>query len=171
MYKRKSEKEIEQAVSLYGNILYRTACVLLGNGHDAQDVLQEVLIRYMTKSPVFDQSSYEKAWLLRVTHNLCRDFLRFRGRHTCLDIEAQVTLAGESADREVLQEIIALPLKWKSVMLLHFVEGYQIKEVASMLGISEDAVKKRLQRGKEALKGSLQEAKKIGLKNGEVQHG
>ena len=50
---RKSEEEMQHIIRTYGNLLYRNAYVLLGNPHDVQDVLQEVLLKYMEKTPVF----------------------------------------------------------------------------------------------------------------------
>lgn len=153
----KNETEIQYVIKTYGNLLYRTAYVLLGNSHDVQDVLQEVLIRYMEKSPVFGDEHHKKAWLLKVTANLCKDFLRFNKRHTYICIDELETVSSKQEQREILKEVLSLPAKSKAVFLLHYVEGYQLKEIAGILGISENAVKKRLQRGKEALKLKLNE--------------
>lgn len=153
----KSEKEIRHVIDSYGNQLYRMAYVLLGNPHDVQDVLQEVIIRYMEKAPLFHDCEHEKAWLLKVTSNLCRDYLRFSRRHTYVNLELLENVYPAPEKRELLAEIISLPLKWKSVFLLHYVEGYKISEIAQLTGLSESAVKKRLQRGKEALLSKLKE--------------
>ena len=60
-------------------------------------------------------------------------------------------------DKEIIQELFALPSKQKSVLILHYLEGYQIKEISEITGLSENAVKKRLQRGRELLKSRLSE--------------
>lgn len=135
----------------YGDMLYRTAYVLLGNPHDVQDTLQETLLRYLEKAPAFTSAEHEKAWLLRVTTNCCKDCLRFRKRHTHMDLEPlrECLPAQEHAH---LQELYALPAKWKSVLILHYFEGYSVKEMGEILGLSESAVKKRLQRAREALR-------------------
>lgn len=153
----KSETEIQYVIQTYGNLLYRTAYILLGNVHDVQDVLQEVLLKYMEKAPDFREADHEKAWLLKVTANLCKDFLRFNKRHTYVCIDELETVCKEPEHREVLKEVLCLPAKFKTVLLLHYIEGYQLKEIAGILGISENAVKKRLQRGKEALSLKLNE--------------
>lgn len=154
---RKSEEEMQHIIRTYGNLLYRNAYVLLGNPHDVQDVLQEVLLKYMEKAPVFQCAEHEKAWLLKVTSNLCKDFLRFSKKHSCFSIEKLEMPDVQKEYREILREVLALPAKYKSVLVLHYIEGYQLKEVAGILGISENAVKKRIQRGKEALKLKLDE--------------
>lgn len=149
---RKSESEISRILQIYGNMLYRTAYLLLGNPHDVQDVLQEVLLRYMEKAPVFASSDHEKAWLLRVTSNCCKDCLRFRKRHSYIDL-AQIQEYLPAPDSiHLFQELYALPAKWKTVLLLHYFEGYSVKEISRITGLSESAVKKRLQRARKALK-------------------
>ncbi len=151
----KSETEVQQVIQNYGNLLYRTAYILLGNAHDVQDVLQEVMIKYMEKAPDFQDVEHEKAWLLKVTANLCKDFLRFNRRHSYISLEDLELTSREPEDRNILKEVISLPSKWKTVLLLHYVEGYPLREIAGILGISENAVKKRVQRGKEALQKKL----------------
>lgn len=154
------EQRIEEMIDAYGNILYRTGLMMLGEPQDVQDVLQEVMLRYMQKAPRFRDSEHEKAWLLRVTINLCKDILRFRKRNQYLRIEE---LAVESADttdaesRELLEAIEMLPYKWKIVILLHYIEGYSLKEISGILAISENAVKKRMQRAKKALKEKMKQ--------------
>lgn len=149
---KKSESEINRILQTYGNILYRTAYLLLGNPHDVQDVLQEVLLRYMEKAPAFTSSDHEKAWLLRVTSNCCKDCLRFRKRHSYIELEQIQEHFPAPEDQHLFQKLYALPAKWKTVLLLHYFEGYPIKEIAGITGLSESAVKKRLQRAREALK-------------------
>lgn len=149
------ESEMRHIIESYGDLLYRTAYVLLGNSHDVQDVIQEALIKYMEKSPDFSCEEHRKAWLLKVTSNLCKDLLRFNKRHSCLCIDELEGICSVPEDRETLKEILLLPPKYKAVLLLHYAEGYQLKEIAGILGISENAVKKRIQRGKDALKQKL----------------
>lgn len=149
---RKSKSDISRILQIHGNMLYRTAYLLLGNPHDVQDILQEVLLRYMEKSPAFASGDHEKAWLLRVTSNCCKDCLRFRRRYSCIEPEHIPEYFSTPEDKALIQELYALPAKWKSVLLLHYFEGYSVKEIAKMLNLSENAVKKRLQRAREALR-------------------
>lgn len=148
----KRENEMIRVVDMYGDSLYRIAYLMLGKPQDAQDAVQEALLRYMEKSPDFKEHEHEKAWLLRVTANLCRDYLRFRRRHIFLNPDEIPNLCSAPESREIVKEMVMLPAKYKAVLLLFYVEGYQIKEVAGILGVTENTVKKRLQRGREALK-------------------
>lgn len=96
------------------------------------------------------RAEYEKAWLIKVATNHCRDIQRFRFRHPRVPIEELAgTLVSQQEDREAIRELLHMPPKQRAVMVLHYVEGYQVKEIAGILGITEHAVKKRLQRGRE----------------------
>ena len=151
------DTRIENIINLYGDLLYRTGIMILGNPQDVQDVLQEVMLKVLQKMPEFHDSEHEKAWLLRVTINLCKDMLRFRFRHQYIQIDELEIEAVDTDDRQLLQEIIQLPPRWRIVLLLHYVEGYSLKEIADILSVSENAVKKRMQRAKAGLKKKLQE--------------
>ena len=148
---------IENIINLYGDLLYRTGIMILGNPQDVQDVLQEVMLKVLQKMPEFHDSEHEKAWLLRVTINLCKDMLRFRFRHQYIQIDELEIEAVDTDDRQLLQEIIQLPSSWRIVLILHYVEGYSLREIADILSVSENAVKKRMQRAKKALRAKLEE--------------
>ena len=154
------ERKIEEIIDTYGDLLYRTGMMLLGEPQDVQDVLQEVMLTYLRKAPCFHDSEHEKAWLLRVTMNLCKDMLRFQRRHQYLRIEeldVEYDDTAEAESRALFAEIAALPSKWRIVLLLHYVEGYSLREIAGILAISENAVKKRMQRARAALKKRMEE--------------
>ena len=151
------DTRIENIINLYGDLLYRTGIIILGNPQDVQDVLQEVMLKVLQKMPEFHDSEHEKAWLLRVTINLCKDMLRFRFRHQYIQIDELEIEAVDTDDRQLLQEIIQLPSSWRIVLILHYVEGYSLREIADILSVSENAVKKRMQRAKKALRAKLEE--------------
>lgn len=151
----KNETDVKRILQTHGNALYRSACLLLGNPHDVQDILQEVILRYLEKSPSFQSVEHEKAWLLRVTTNCCMDFLRFRKRHVYTDIESLKECLPVPEQKEHLEELYSLPAKYKTVLILHYFEGYSVAEIAQIMKLSISAVKKRLQRGREALKISM----------------
>lgn len=151
----KNDSEVSHILQTYGDMLYRTAWLLLGNPHDVQDALQEVLLRYLEKAPAFASREHEKAWLLRVTANCCKDSLRARRRHSHADLEPLRECLPARESRH-LQELYALPAKWKTVLILHYFEGYSVKEIAGILGLTENAVKKRLQRARDALRLELE---------------
>ncbi len=146
------EKDIREAVIKYSDMLYKICIVILCNEQDVQDAIQDTFCRYLEKRPEFRDEEHEKAWLIRVATNICRDMIRFRIRNPKVSIdEIQNTLAAPE-DRETFQELLDLPVKQKTAIYLHYVEGYQIKEVADIMGTTEGAVKMRLQRGKKQMR-------------------
>lgn len=154
---RKTETDVKRILQIHGNALYRSAYLLLGSPHDVQDILQEVLLRYLEKSPAFQSAQHEKAWLVRVTTNCCKDYLRFQKRHRYTDLESLKECLPCPEHKEQLEELYALPARYKTVLMLYYFEGYSVTEIAQILKISKSAVKKRLQRGREALKFAISE--------------
>ena len=147
-----SEKDIREAVIKYSDTLYKVCIVILCNEHDVQDAIQDTFCRYLEKKPEFRDEEHEKAWLIRVATNICLDMIRFRIRHPKVSIdEVENTLAAPE-QIEIFKELLKLPVKQKTVIYLHYVEGYQIKEIADILGITESAVKVRLLRGRKQMR-------------------
>lgn len=147
------DMNLEEAVRTYSDMLYKICIVMLCNEQDAQDVIQETFCRYFEKAPVFTDTEHEKAWLIRVAANHCKDVMRFRFRHPQVPIDLLAeSLVMEQEQQETLTELFELPVKQRTVIYLYYVEGYQMKEIAAILGISVQAVKKRMQRGREQLR-------------------
>lgn len=156
MDQKERNESLERVIENYSNMLYRICFVILKNEQDTQDVLQETFLTYMTKRPHFHSEEHKKAWLIRVSQNKCKEFLRFHKKHAAIPLEEVEESIGISngldiEDREKLNLIWNLNLKLKSVVILYYVEGYSVKETAVILNISEVAVKKRLQRAREIL--------------------
>lgn len=149
------ETNIREAVIKYSDTLYKVCIVILCNEQDAQDAIQDTFCRYLEKKPEFRDEEHEKAWLIRVATNICRDMIRFRIRHPKVDIDEVENILMAPEQKEILNELLALPFKQKTVIYLHYVEGYQIKEIADILGITEGAVKTRLLRGREQMRNAV----------------
>lgn len=145
----------EEAVMEYGDMLFRICVVLLCNEQDAQDAVQDTFCSYMERTSGFRDREHEKAWLIRVATNRCLDVHRNRIRHPSVRWEDVDRYCEFPEQSEVLAELMNLPDKLKAVIYLHYIEGYKAAEIGRMLGISLNAVKKRLQRGRECLKLSL----------------
>ncbi len=144
--------DAQRAVREYGNSLYRLCPVMTGKGEDADDAVQECFLKYVEKAPNFNDGEHEKAWLIRVASNICKDILRKRKHQSFVSLDEIRNLGVCEDNAQILETLISLEEKYRIVIHLHYVEGYKAREIASMLGISEAAVKKRLQRGREALR-------------------
>ena len=146
-----------QVYAQYGPALYRFCLLQLKNAADAEDALQEVFLKRLYRAPDFDSPEHEKRWLYRVALNQCRDELR-RKRRTEVPLEAAALLAMPEVDRELVRQVSALPEKLRTVIHLHYYEGYTVEELAALLGVSAGAVKMRLLRGREALRREMEGA-------------
>lgn len=145
----------EEAVMEYGDMLFRISMVLLGHEQDAQDVVQDTFCRYMEHRQALYDKDHEKAWLIRVAVNRCKDVHRGRRRHPLVCLEEVEQYCEFQEQSEVLTALMNLPDQMKTVLYLHYIEGYKSAEIARMLGITTSAVKKRMQRGREQMKLSL----------------
>ena len=152
-----ANRKVEYAMERHGDMLYRTCLVYLASPDLAEDALQETFIRYLRKAPVFNDGEHEKAWLIRVATNICRDMLRFRRRRQFLSLaDCEDLCTDDDSSAEVLEMVLRLPQKLKEALILHYVEGYKVKDIATLLGVSTAAVKKRLQYAREKLKLELE---------------
>lgn len=142
---------IEQIIAQYGDPLFRLCYVMLKNESDAEDAVQETFIQYYQKAPDFTNREHEKAWLFKVATNKCRDQLRFRSRHSHVDLDSIQACTPEVQDKDILIALMELPEKYRLVLTLHYVEGYTTAEIANIIGKSPSAVKMRLQAGRKQL--------------------
>ena len=154
----KNEQLFETVYNNYANMLFRLAFSYLNNREDAQDVVQDVFTKYMCGLHFPMDKEHEKAWFIRVTINQCHDFLRRRKHrtHSSLD-EMEDFPANEQEIPFILEEILqSLPEKYRAVIILHYLEGFSVQEIAAICKISVSATKMRLLRGRELLKEELE---------------
>ena len=149
--------DIERIIANYGNMLYRTCFVLLKNESDAEDAVQETIIKYMQKAPDFKDEEHEKAWLLTVASNTCKDILRYKVRHPYADIDSITDTSAQPEDSFILEALMTLPEKFKLVLTLYYVEEYRVEEIARIISKSPSAVKMRLQKGRKLLEKKYRE--------------
>ena len=142
---------LETIMQTYGNILFRLCLLTLGNAVDAEDAVQETFLKYLRKAPDFENEEHEKAWLITVATNHCKDMLRFRKRHPVAEPDELAQFVQEFSDCEILETLMTLPEKFKTVLLLYYVEEYSMEEIAKMIGKTKSAVKMRLQKGRKLL--------------------
>lgn len=143
--------DVETVVHIYGNMLFRICYIMLGNETDAEDAVQETIIKYMQKAPNFENAEHEKAWLITTAKNKCRDMIRFRLRHPKINIEYLQELSTETSDSGILEALMSLPEKFRLVLTLYYVEEYRIEDIARIIQKSPSAVKMRLQKGRKLL--------------------
>lgn len=153
----RSEAEINRAVDEYADMIKRVCFYHLKNQTDTEDVFQNVFLKYMTYEGSFADREHEKAWLLRVAINACKDYLKNFFRRNVVSFEALHEMEAEEPEesRGVLEAVLSLPVKYKDVIYLHYYEGYSAAEMGKILGKKENTIYSLLFRGREMLKEKL----------------
>ncbi len=153
----RSEIEISAALGRYSDTVRRLCMVHLKNIADTEDIFQTVFLKYALSSAEFESREHEKAWFIRVTINACRDLLRsfFRRRTVSLDELTEQAAPLEEDNREVLEAVLSLPLKYKEAVYLHYYEDYTAPEIAKILGKNVNTVYTLLNRARGMLKEKL----------------
>lgn len=150
--------QAERLLEQHGNHVLRLAYSYLHNMADAEEILQESLIRFLRTAPLLENERHERAWLLRVASNLSKNRLAY-DRLRKAD-ELNETLAAE--EREdlsfVWEAVKSLPVRDREVIHLFYYEGFSTGEIARILGQKEATVRSRLMRGREKLRRVLKEA-------------
>ena len=151
------EPTFEAVVERYSAPLYRLAYSWCGNREDAEDVLQEVFLKYLRKKPRFVEETQRRAWLMTVTVNGCRDLLRSRSRRRTVPMESAAALAAPEAEKhpEVAEALASLPPPDRVMVYLFYYESLPAREIARTLGTTEGAVRTRLTRARGKLRDLL----------------
>ena len=150
------KREFSRRVLAMENRLYRVSCGLLRNPQDRLDAAQEAVIRAWERIGSLRRSEYFETWLTRILINVCYDMLRARKNIVPLEELAEQP-APEGADRELHDAIRKLDGELRIVVVLHYMEGYRLREIAEMLELPTGTVKTRLARAKKQLRIQLEE--------------
>jgi RNA polymerase sigma factor (sigma-70 family) len=153
---RKSKEDFSEKYSLYNEMLFRICMIYLGNKEDAEEAMQEAFLKLIYKSPGFIDYEHEKAWLIRVTTNVCKDMLRSVWRKRVVKMDCVEKYYDNPSDIHIMEEILKLPAKYKDVIYLYYFEDYSVKDISETLKLTESAVKMRLKRGRDILKIELE---------------
>ena len=144
----------EEVFERYGDMVYRLAFVRTKNRCDADDILQDVFLRYLRSAPVFRDEEHRKAWLIRTTINRTKSLLGsawFR-RTAPLADDLKTEMEEKS---EVYDAVLALPVKYRTVIHLFYYEDYSVAEVAAALSEKETTVRSQLHRARNLLREEL----------------
>lgn len=147
----------EDLLDTYGNHILRLAYSYLHNMEDAEEILQETLLKCLQENITFETPAHEKAWLLKVAANLSKNRIRYNQIRETDELDEQL-VAEERTDLSFVWEAVkALPDTYRDAIHLFYYEGYQTAQIASILGRKESTVRSDLRRGRERLKEILKE--------------
>lgn len=150
--------QAERLLDKYGNAVLRMAYGYLRNMTDAEDIVQETMIRFLNAAPAFESPAHEKAWLLRVAANLSKNRIAYNKIRQSDELNEEIT-AEEAEDLSFVWEAVKqLPPTQSEVVHLFYHEGYSTAEIAELLKRKEATVRSDLKRARERLRAILKEA-------------
>ena len=153
-----TEERAEYLVAHYADLLVRIGKTWLGDLDDAKDVCQTVLIKLLEDPRDFPDQVQERAWVVRLAVNECKNWRKTAWFRRRVPLDESLRLAAEDPEPEdgsLLAQVQALPAMYREVIFLRYYEGYEVKEIAALLGRSPALVSTHLKRGKEKLRNML----------------
>ncbi len=152
-----------QIFNLYKNDVYRLAYSYTKNIYDAEDITQNVFMKLYKHQSILDNSLTDmKKWLLKVTSNECKTYLLSSWKRkvtSLLPFEEKISIEKGDEEDEVLNAIMSLEKKYRVVLYLYYYEDYKIKEISSILHLTQTNVQTRLARARDMLKNILKKEK------------
>jgi RNA polymerase sigma-70 factor (ECF subfamily) len=145
--------DVDSALREYADMVYKIALSQTRNRYDADDVFQEVFLRFVTHTERITSEEHAKAWLIRVTLNCCKKHFRMWRRDTVELPENTPSMMPE--EHEIIDSVLKLPHKYSVVIHLFYYESYSIREISSLLREKESTIKSRLSRGRGLLRETL----------------
>jgi len=148
----------EDVIYRYQDTVYRIAFTYCRSTAEAEDIAQEVFIKYLTKAPHLTGEDHLKAWLIRVTINSSKSYLRSSWFRKNVPLsEQEGFIIEDSTNYDIHNAIMALPKKYRTVVILYYFEDYTVREISKILNRTETAIQTQLQRARGKLKEELRE--------------
>lgn len=153
----RSEQQVITAIDKYSDMVRRICMMHLKSYADTEDIFQNVFFKYAISGNEFKSEEHEKAWIIRVTVNLCKDLLKsfFRKNTVPLESLGDCAVFEDNEKKEVLQAVFSLPEKYKDVVYLYYYHGYSAIEISQILKKNVNTVYTLLSRAKKLLKEKL----------------
>jgi RNA polymerase sigma-70 factor (ECF subfamily) len=150
---------VQDLMNMYKNNVYAAAFSICKNASDAEDVVQDTFLQYYMTHKNFDNEQHIRAWLLRVAINKAKNIQSSFWHRNGMPLDDFIeTLSFETPEtKELFEEVMKLPEKYRVVVHLFYYEDYSIKEIAKILRTTESNIKVRLSRGRVKLKDALKE--------------
>lgn len=145
----------------YSEMVYRMAYSLVKNKYDAEDIHQEVFVKYLKKRPVFESEAHRRAWFLRVTINSCKNLWKTAWKQKVVSLgeedwdrteDGQAAGEADGQREAVIALVKQLPKKYRIVIHLFYYEEMSTEEIAGVLGMKASAVRTQLARARTKLK-------------------
>lgn len=166
MHRKSRVEQVSEMINRNSDMVYRLAFSMVKSVQDAEDVHQEVFIRYIRTNPLFESREHERAWFIRVTTNLCKNLWKSAWRQKMVSMDSlEETQEGNAyvqqslnEEEELLVETVKhLPFKYRVVVHLFYYEEMSLEEIAQALNLKPSNVRTRLTRARKMLREWLKE--------------
>lgn len=143
----------------YKDTVFRIALNYYGNTYDADDTVQDVMIKLLRSDKVFENEEHARSWIIRVTVNQCKNTLRMARLRRHADLEdVDVPVQFQYPEQgDLYLEVMSLPERYRMPLYLFYYEELSVAEIAGILGLKPSAVTTRLSRARNHLKNKLTE--------------
>lgn len=148
------EDYINYIYDTYSDTILKVSYTYLKSTHLSEDILQELCLKIIKKKIKLEDKTKEKYWIIRVTINMCKDYLKSSWYRKNVELDENLLYLPKEQN-EILSEVLNLPEKYKTVIYLHYYEDYSIKEISKILKTNESTIGTRLSRGKSILENKL----------------
>jgi len=143
--------DVITTIDKYSSTIFKICYIYLKNRSDAEDAFQDLVIKIMEKAPIFNNENHEKAWIIKVATNHCKNILRLKKIKSYVLLNEEIVSTIDHQDN-TLKYILELPLHYRNVLYLYYYEGYKSKEIARILNKNEATIRTWLRRARENLK-------------------
>lgn len=143
----RTKEEFEAFYERNYRFVYRICYTYMKSEADAEDCTEDVFVKVLMGDFTFADETHERKWLTVTSMNLCKDRLKSYQRTHVGSLEDETTepAAPEAEDlSDVREAVLALPGKWKDVVILYYYEGYQTDEIAKILDSPPSTIRNRL---------------------------
>lgn len=137
--------------------LYRVAKTLLRSDADCADAVQEALLKAIGGAPLIRSEQYVKTWLTRILINTCKDMIRKNARTQTVELSEFIPAPENEERRDLYEALRELDEKLRMPLVLHYLEGFTVKEISHMLRLPEGTVKRRMWTARKELRALLTE--------------
>ncbi len=151
------EIDIEDIYNRHVDTVYRVCFMFMKNKQEAEDAVQTTFLKLINSNIAFKDEAHEKAWLIVTASNVCKNNLKhwFRSKRSNYEEHIKAFKHMDTYEFEILEEVLSLPTKYKTVIYLYYYEGYSSVEISRTLGVKESTIRSWLYRGRKLLKKSL----------------
>lgn len=142
---------IESVIRRYSQTVYRLAFARVGNKYDAEEVFQEVFLRYVRKNPKFNDEEHRKAWLIKVTVNCSKTLMSSMWYSKTQELDETLAIEDDTSVN-LYYELQKLPVKYREVIHLFYYEDMTVEQISKALGRKHSTVRTQLTRARVMLK-------------------